>query len=172
MAKNNWQGSFQPVIHFYQMEGNFIMPKENEKKKEERQGISTIKKITAKTVCGVVRDIPAGFLYRVIGQAHGTKIVRTTYGDSVGLKGKFLAINHKGQKFMSGIVYLPEAVTIPIEAELKGNPDAAVQFAYDVTKKLDDTTAIGYVYEVIALIEPAESDLLEVLSKDLPALPV
>jgi len=144
------------------------------------------KKITVKGVCGDVKKnvlmlakdgvIPNGEkipLMRVIGKANRFEIKKTDIGESVCLKGQFMATNlETGEETRAGSCYLPETAVEAVAGMLQGEVDS-VEFGFDISVVTDDSSVVGYVYDVLPLIEPQEDDAMTRLASSLPqaALP-
>lgn len=145
--------------------------KQDETNQEKGSGAKLVSRISVKLVSGDVRKLEPGFVMRIIGIATDTKAVTTQYGESIGLKGQFMAINPKGEQFMSGTAYLPNIALSLITGQLAADQVEGVKFAFDLFKVLDDSVMIGYRYEAKPLVEPAENNPLFDLAKTMPALP-
>jgi hypothetical protein len=136
-----------------------------------------LKKITIKTVFGnvkgeVSKKEPSLHVLRVWGSASGTKIVTTSFGDSIGLTGRFGAINPvTGEEFRAGRVFLPEMIAENVAHALASGADT-VQFGYDIMAEFNPTVATGYQYRCVPLVEEdKETDPLALMAKELPKMP-
>lgn len=137
--------------------------------------IELVKKISTKTLVGkITRDlIPAKgtlYLFRIIGNAVGTKIGESTYGGFIGFRGNFKAtVIADGTEVRSAVAYLPAMATDLLLAAVEGNEaNGGVQFAFDVGIKAGDTPT-GYEYVVTPLVEAKDS--LDQLENTLAKLP-
>ncbi len=135
---------------------------------------SLIKKLSAKTVYGVVKaPEKAMALFTVIGIANGVKTGQSTYGEWVALTGQFEGQNlESGEAFMAPQAFLPEPINGLIAAKVRtpdenGQP-VSVRFAVEVGIKPSKST-LGYEYTVRELIDASENDPLADLRKSLPA---
>lgn len=146
------------------------------------QGPKLVLKLSAKTVIGNVRNLlprdelnddktvkvnrngESVKLMRVIGQCTGMKTGESQFGPWIAFTGSFQAIKMEtGEIFRSGKIFLPEVaeqLLAPLVMEADGK---AVEFAFDIEAKRDDSLAIGYIYEVTPLLEVAESDPMKAL---------
>lgn len=135
-------------------------------------GPTMSRKITMKELChGDVRKTEAGFIGRITGVASDVIHGETTYGPWVKLVGQFIAQTPNGEKFVSGNCILPEPGNSLVAGQLMSSDITEVKFSFDVYKVNDDTITVGYRFETKAVIDVAQSDLLEGLVKSLPALP-
>lgn len=124
-----------------------------------------LSKISVKTVCGNVKELPNENLMRVIGIAKGTFTGTTNFGEYVGFKGQFKAINlATGEEFSSGKLFLPEIAQNLVEGAL--SETESVEFAFDLGKKEADN-AVGYEYTIQPLIEAKENNPLALLEQKL-----
>lgn len=135
---------------------------------------SLIKKISAKTIVGVVAaPEKATPLYTVMGIANGVKTGQSTYGEWIALTGQFEAMNlETGEAFAAPQVFLPEPLNGLIVAKVR-TPDEngvtpSVRFAVEVGIKPSKST-MGYEYTVRELVDASENDPLADLRKALPA---
>lgn len=92
---------------------------------------------------------------------------------SIKLKGEFKAVNlETGEVFRAGVCYLPKMASELIAGVLKGEGVSGdVQFGFRVSARYDESSATQYVYDVESLMEVAENDPLELLTKSLKQLP-
>lgn len=150
-------------------------------------GQSIVKKITAKGVCGDIKklvnmhmvegEIPNNIvinLFRIHGKCASYNTKSTDYGDSIQLKGTFVATSllEEDKVYRSGSCYLPDIAADLVAGMLLDNEDVnSVEFAFDIAIKTDSSSVVGYVYEVTPLLEPQEDDSLSRLASSLPAMP-
>lgn len=130
-----------------------------------------VKKITARDVMGVMKAVIRDSkkdngevveLFTIIGQVIGHSTGESTYGPWVKIKGRFRATNKiTGDIYNSAVAMLPDEAMDPLLAVLAIDGAASVDMAFDINAKIDDTTAVGYVYEVVPLMKPSEDDPLE-----------
>lgn len=140
-----------------------------------------VKKITARDVLGVIKsyvrehgagkkdgDIIDGFT--IIGQCMGHTTGESSYGPWIKLKGRFRATNKiTGDVFNSAACMLPDEAQDPLLAVLQIDGAQSVDMAFDIDLKIDDSAAVGYVYVVTPLMQPAEDDPLERLASTVSA---
>lgn len=139
--------------------------------------VQPLGKISVKNVCGELkgdRKPKEGegtkMLMRIIGNARGTKVVATAFGESIGFLGNFRATNiDDGQVFQSGTLFLPELATNLVAPMLAENQEVA--FAFDIGAVYKASSATEYEYVVIPLIDQGGVDPLADLVSKLPALP-
>lgn len=131
-------------------------------------GPELVKKISLKTV-NDGEDIPAPEsaidFFTILGIVQGTKIAKSTYGDSVGFKGTFEAIRSRdGKRFISGTLYLPTMLSDLLYASVAGaqkdDADATVKVAGVIGLKPSKKAAVGYEYTFRPLIEVVPVDAL------------
>lgn len=130
------------------------------------------KKLSTKTVFGRItpefltelgKDGSADII-RVVGQATGVKTGQSDLGPWVGFKGNFLAINLRtNEAFRSGRLFLPDVASELVEAALVTADAIAVNLAFDISIRRDESTSVGYIYEAAPLIPVQESDPLKLL---------
>lgn len=136
-----------------------------------------LKKASVKTVCGkldkeAIKASGKILLMTVIGIATGIKQGESTYGPWTALMGNFKVKNAKNDKeYRSGQLFLPDVALNLVEPALIEND--SVSFAFEILAVYDESSATGYIYSCIPLIEPAENDPLVMLEstiqKALPA---
>lgn len=143
-------------------------------------------KCDPKRVLGMEGDEARQMMCRIYGVASDTKVktLTDTRDGSVKnyeqLKGQFRGINlTTGERFQSGILYLPEGIhellAEPLKAAHAANEDAEVTFGFDVFSEKRKNVA-GYGYGAVVLGEPAADDAFARLESDFvkagaPALP-
>jgi hypothetical protein len=111
-------------------------------------------------------------LFTIIGQVIGHSTGESTYGPWVKIKGRFRATNKiTGDIFNSAVAMLPDEAMDPLLAVLAIDGASSVDMAFDINAKIDDATAVGYVYEVVPLMKPSEDDPLERLALTLAPPP-
>lgn len=147
--------------------------------------MEVVKKITLKKCCGnlkaIVRDrMKAGEtlpVLRVIGQVTNASIETSDLGEYVRLRGQFKAINLLDQsEYTSAACILPDVASYPVYHQMQvpgddGQTPKVLEFAYDMTIKEDESSAVGYEHGCTPLIETTQDDPLERLSASLPKLP-
>jgi len=111
--------------------------------------------------------------YRVMGYATGYFIYETKYGENTGIKGDFVAVNNKGERFSSHCAFLPNSLTNDIVKRLdQGEIDVA--FTADIATVESDKSPSGYAW--IAQEPQTEerrsrmAEMLEQAEKDNPAM--
>lgn len=135
-----------------------------------------VKKLSASVIMGTVPKPAKGktvALYRIVGICSGdVRMVKTKFGDSVGIKGQFKAIRFEDRAgFESGELFLPDIANNIILPQLKGD-GAAVEFGFDVYVKGNETP-IGYEYGIKTLVAVKESAAMTALmEKGLTASPL
>lgn len=125
------------------------------------------KKLSVKSVVGniklMVRDgaIKDGDqIMRVYGTASALATGTSDFGDWVGFKGNFKAINLiTSEAFASGKLFLPDVAGDLLEGAVSGS-DGAVEFGFDIAIEYDDQSATGYIYTATPILEPAEDEAL------------
>lgn len=155
--------------------------------------VTVLPKITVKDCGGNPKAVlaqPEGSkerepLIRVYGIARGTKQKKLTNpnGDVNTydmIVGDFRAVNMKsGERFQSGVLYLPEGIhemiSSPLDAAKSANEQAEVTFGLDLFSERR-TNVAGYGYGATILGEPQESDAVARLEASFdaagaPALP-
>jgi hypothetical protein len=121
-----------------------------------------IKKLSVKGVCG--KPVPPANgeskdLMNVIGNCQRTKVVTTTFGESVGLQGLFKAINlETGEAFRAGTAYLPDVALDLILGEMAKKDVESVDFAFTIGIVGDSELPTKYFYIAKPLLEASESD--------------
>lgn len=134
-----------------------------------------IKKITL----GGINNVRGGFktpqdgqfIARVIGVLREVETIETAYGAAKRFRGEFRATNADGEEFASPVLFLPEPAQSILSEAIAGN--VSVQFAFDVSLKLNSNSPLGYEYSVKPLINSAPSDPLASIMAQIapPALP-
>jgi len=145
-----------------------------------------VKKLSVATVVGkpsVVRALPDGAIFRAFGIMRGiqrgVKIDQDAAGNPVSRPwvafiGSFQGTNlSTGEIFASAKMFLPEVASNLVEqafisAQEGDNPVESMKFAFDIKKVSDETSATGYVYSAVSLIETKESDPLNEMAAGLP----
>lgn len=138
-----------------------------------------VKKITSRDVMGTLKQVIRESekkngeivpLFTIIGQVMGHSTGESQYGPWTKIKGRFRATNKiTGDVYNSSVAMLPDEAMDPLLAVLAIDGASSVDMAFDIGAKIDDTTAVGYVYDVVPLMKPSEDDPLERLQKALPA---
>lgn len=135
-----------------------------------------IKKISVKTVCGVIDKTALTkeptILMRVMGVAKGIKTGSSTYGEWAAFTGTFEATDLiSGEVSRSGVAFLPDVAFDLIAPLLVGDEANGVEFAFDIGVKSDDKVAVGYTYVAMPLVELTEADPIRQLQSKVKALP-
>lgn len=147
---------------------------------KETQNVAIQKKLSMKTVFGTVKDIRSAAesfggkpkpIVRVMGVANKTRAGEGDNGPWVAFLGQFEFINLiTGESFVGGKAFLPNPVSDMVEAQLEDND--RVQFAFDITVKEDESSAVGYEYGAQTVLSVQENDPLAMLKaqvmKDAP----
>ena len=150
------------------------MPAKKEDKKEE---INFQKKLSTAKIMGKIsaRDVKEGEnvdLFEVVGIASGSKTGESDYGPWASLTGNFAAVNLRtGEKFRSGVAFLPDVALDPIMGQL-GAAAQAVEFGWIIGIKDSSSVQCGYEYYARPLVPASENDPLERLASKMsvPAL--
>lgn len=145
-----------------------------------------VKKITVKTCVGNIRAIAKDMadgdervLLRVLGLVSDTKVGETEMGSYTRFIGPCQAfqVGADGEiteEFRSGAAILPDVASDSIADALAHmqaqNPDATLEFAFDIGIKADESSTVGYVYTCAPLAEMGEADPLAALRSNLPKL--
>lgn len=147
--------------------------------------MEVVKKITLKKCCGnlkaIVRDqMKAGQtlpVLRVLGQVTNASMESSDLGEYVRLRGSFKAINLLDHsEFTSAACILPDVASYPVYHQMQvpgedGTTPKVLEFAYDMTIKEDESSAVGYEHGCVPLVETTQDDPLERLAANLPKLP-
>lgn len=109
-------------------------------------------------------------LARVYGVANGVKQVQTDMGLANALIGQFEGQNlSTGAIYRSTKLYLAGGADETIIAALAGNEDSkGVQFAFEIAAQPDEKSSIGYRYQIVSLLKPADNDVLSSIRTALP----
>ena len=113
--------------------------------------MKTIKSITSKSVFGTPKKDDIGNVaFYVTGIVDATFVHNTLYGENVGLKGDFVAINaNTGEQFKSEAAFLPGQITEQIKDQVQhGVVD--IEFSCSVKLMATDKNASGYTWVVDA----------------------
>lgn len=143
-----------------------------------------MKKITIKGMCGDVKklvnahmkdgEIADGIvikLVRIVGKCNRFEVKSNDLGDSVCLKGQFQATNLiTGESARGGTCYMPDVAAEAVAGMLQDDVES-VEFGFDISLLSDSTSIVGYVYDVLPLIQPQEDDALNRLADSLPSIP-
>lgn len=109
--------------------------------------MKTIKSITTKTVFGkpTKDDIGKTLMY-VTGIVDASFVHNSTYGENVGLKGDFVAVNAQtGEKFASKAAFLPAQVTEQVIQQLEQGV-IEIEFKTAIALMETDKNTAGYTY--------------------------
>ena len=143
--------------------------------------VKLVKKITSRDVMGNLKEVirESGKangetvpLFTIVGQVIGHSAGESQYGPWVKIKGRFRATNKvSGDVYNSSVAMLPDEAMDPLLAVLAIDGASSVDMAFDIGAKIDDSTAVGYVYEVTPLMKPSEDDPLARLEQSLLPAP-
>jgi hypothetical protein len=133
--------------------------------------LKAVRKITIKSVYGPInleKLIAAPDrklrLLNVLGIVRKLQPGETDKGPFVKMIGDFKATNlETGEVFRSGACILPNFVADMIVGAM--DTGRAVQFAFEIQCRYSDDAISKYVYDVISLLPPSESDELAMLEK-------
>ena len=136
---------------------------------------SLSKKLSVKGVVGNVKkmvvegEIADGQkIARFLGSAHSVLTGTGDNGDWVAFKGNFGATNLiTGEKLRSGKCFLPDVASDVLHAMVT-EADSPVEFAFDIAIKKDASSATGYVYSAVPLLQPKQDDPLSRMMEALP----
>lgn len=136
---------------------------------------SLSKKLSVKGVVGNVKKLVADGeiadgqkIARFVGSTHSVLTGTGDNGDWVAFKGNFAGTNLlTGENFRSGKCFLPD-VAGDILHGLVAESESAVEFAFDISIKKDESSATGYIYNAVPLIQPAQDDPMERMMAALP----
>ena len=128
-----------------------------------------LRKLTLRT-CGaakaeILAALPKGSkdavaLIRIAGDSTEAKSGQTDKGEFVKLIGEFHAYSLlNGARFRSAQAILPSFISEPIAAARRGSP--SVTFALEVSARRDESSAVGYVFEVRSLHEPEPEERMK-----------
>lgn len=107
-------------------------------------------------------ELPLARLYGTLDQVREYHDIASGRVDPY-FVGSFEAINlQTGEVFKSGKMYLPKGLSEMVESAVKKNPDAAIQFAFEV-RSIKASNAAKYSYKALALVSPEPSDALRQL---------
>jgi hypothetical protein len=125
------------------------------------------KAVFATMIDGVIQDGVVIPVMRVVGKCNRYDVKTTDLGDSICLKGSFMATSPDGEEFRAGTCYLPDTASEAVAGAIQDDVES-VEFAFDVAAVTDGEAVRGYFYEVTPLIEPTEDDALNRLAESLP----
>lgn len=125
-----------------------------------------VNKISAKKVCGKVAPPSTKTpLMEVYGIATDVKTGESSFGPWVALIGRFRATRlSDGEVFQSGVCHLPRMAIELITPLLNADGADSLEFGFAVGVVPADNP-FGYEYYVESMLEPSESDPLEMLTK-------
>lgn len=150
-----------------------------------------VSKISFKTVCGtpelelveaknekgettkVLRGIERQYM-RIAGVVRSSKLVTTTFGDSIQFEGEFRAVNiTTGETYDGGKLFLPEIAQSFVASHLhrleKTEGFGGLEIAFDIGIK-PSATPTGYEYTIKPLIHKQQDDFLAQMLGSLPPL--
>lgn len=130
-----------------------------------------LKKISAKTVMGNVKEIAKGMkdgerkdLFKLLGVCKGVKTGESTYGEYTEFHGSFYAINLlTGEEFEGVKAFLIDPWTGMLLGALEGNE--SVEFAITVSIIARDDLPMGYEYVGSPMVETRRADPLAALKQ-------
>lgn len=136
---------------------------------------SLIKKVSIKSVFGDIKKsverIPGDEtnpvktpIMRMVGTVIGFKTGTSDYGDWIGFKGDFVAVNlQDGKAFRGGQAFLPEVASNLVQAAIMDtDDDISITVAFDIfVQRADNPT--GFEYTAKPLMPVAESDPMMLL---------
>ena len=130
-----------------------------------------LSKITMKAIVGDIKatlgDAAQIDLVKVYGVCTGSFVKPTTYGDSVGLKGEFKALNvATNEEFIAGVAYLPKSLTDLIANQISDEV-TKVQFAFIVGAKAAPKSSVGYEFTVKPLLKVEKNDTLALIENQM-----
>ena len=139
-----------------------------------------VKKLTSKSILGNVASLCREHVeegdsidaYTVIGLINGYRKVSSQYGDSIGFKGTFEAINHISGEVIKGTELFAPSVAEP-EFAIGVDEHGTIEVAYKVSivrGENDDTGAIKYEYVFSNLGESTHNSALDDLRSLVPEL--
>jgi hypothetical protein len=111
-----------------------------------------LKKITSKDVLG--SKITVGMKYLLGGTAWGHFVKSTSYGDSIGIEGDFVAVNPKtNEQFSAPVIYLPQDKAESIKNALDARQDVSecVEIKIEISTVASDKSKTGYTWLVTGL---------------------
>jgi len=110
---------------------------------------------------------------RVVGTAVGVKTGQSDYGDWTALIGDFGVTNLiDGEQFRGATLFLPDVALLPIQVQLQKPNAQAVQFALDVYAVEDDTTTVGFSYQVDHLVKAEDDTVAKLMAAAQQARPL
>lgn len=129
-------------------------------------GVTIVTKLSAKKVCGKVSPPTTKTpLMEVYGIATDVKTGESNFGPWVALIGRFRATRlSDGEVFQSGVCHLPRMAIELITPLLNADGADSLEFGFSVGV-IPAENAFGYEYYVESMLEPSESDPLEMLTK-------
>ena len=127
-----------------------------------------VKKISVKTVCGrpkIPENNKTEYLMEVFGVASGVKTGDKDGRPWYGFIGTFQGVNlASGQIYRSGVLFLPDVAGNLMLGQLKDEKNRAIEFAFRIGVKRDESTATGYTYVADPLLPVNENDPVEMLA--------
>lgn len=140
--------------------------------------MSTQVRILKKISIAAVNKLPKGgfkgitgevFVMRILGVCRAVEVVTSPYGEAIKLKGEFRATGQDGAESVSGVCYLPDVLTDMIAGAVENAEGRPVEFAFDIFALPDETSTVGYVYDVRSLTQMEPTDAIKRLASNLPA---
>jgi hypothetical protein len=111
-----------------------------------------LKKITSKDVLG--SKITVGMKYLLGGVAWGHFVKSTSYGDSVGIEGEFVAVNPvTKEQYSAPVIYLPQDKAESLKNALDARQDASecIEIKVEISTVASDKSKTGYTWLVTGL---------------------
>lgn len=132
----------------------------------DKGNFSIIKKITVKTVCGVIKAPSKDVnLMRVVGIATGVKSGESNYGPWQAMRGQFQATClETGEIFRSGVCILPGVAQDLLIPQLYGTDTKGVEFGMEIGIRPSEVP-IGYEYTCNPLFQMDNDPLANVLMR-------
>jgi hypothetical protein len=114
------------------------------------------------------RNKQKAFQCRVWGEADMVKTRLNKAGEPFSyVLGDFRAVNQDNAGFKSQKLFLPEGIIDALQIATKRSNGQSVRFGYDIFAIPDSGSSVGYVYEAVALLDPAPADRLKDMNKQL-----
>lgn len=144
---------------------------EPETEKQEKKPLMYVKKITCRSVCGIIKKFPEGKLFDLVGNVSECKEGQSDYGPYTIFKGDFMAIRADGTIYRSRSLLMPEIAEELILSgfeQAKDDDDGGfinLSIGIRLTKIVDENSTVGYIYGVEALIQMEDNLLVDLRAK-------
>lgn len=123
-------------------------------------GDFTIKKV--KELVGKVDEGQSVSLIRIAGEVVKAETGQTDKGSFTRLGGQFVGTDlTTGELYQSGACILPDFIGAQLGAAVLSVKGSAVQFAFEIHAKRDDSAITGYSYGVKTLMTPEPTDSMK-----------